>query len=174
MADRIVTVFGGTGFLGRRVVRHLGSQGLSARIASRHPDRAKGSGLQSIRADIEDDDAVEAAVAGAYGVVNAVSLYVERGTKTFQALHVRAAERLARLAKRAGVERLVHVSGIGADATSRSPYIRSRGQGELAVKAAFANAIIIRPAVMFGEDDAFLNTIVKLLKRLPAYPYALT
>jgi uncharacterized protein YbjT (DUF2867 family) len=170
MADRIVTVFGGTGFLGRRVVRHLGSQGLSARIASRHPDGAKGSGLQSIRADIEDDDAVEAAVAGAYGVVNAVSLYVERGTKTFQALHVRAAERLARLAKRAGVERLVHVSGIGADATSRSPYIRSRGQGELAVKAAFANAIIIRPAVMFGEDDAFLNTIVKLLKRLPAYP----
>ena len=170
MADRIVTVFGGTGFLGRRVVRHLGSQGFSARIASRHPDRAKGSGLQSIRADIEDDDAVEAAVAGAYGVVNAVSLYVERGTKTFQALHVRAAERLARLAKRAGVERLVHVSGIGADATSRSPYIRSRGQGELAVKAAFANAIIIRPAVMFGEDDAFLNTIVKLLKRLPAYP----
>ena len=170
MADRIVTVFGGTGFLGRRVVRHLGSQGLSARIASRHPDRAKGSGLQSIRADIEDDDAVEAAVAGAYGVVNAVSLYVERGTKTFQALHVRAAERLARLAKRAGVERLVHVSGIGADATSRSPYIRSRGQGELAVKGAFANAIIIRPAVMFGEDDAFLNTIVKLLRRLPAYP----
>ena len=170
MAGRIVTVFGGAGFLGRRVVRHLGSQGLSARIASRHPGRARGSGLQSIRADIEDDDAVEAAVAGAYGVVNAVSLYVERGTKTFQALHVRAAERVARLAKRAGVERLVHVSGIGADATSRSPYIRSRGQGELAVKAAFANAIIIRPAVMFGEDDAFLNTIVKLLKRLPAYP----
>ena len=170
MADRIVTVFGGTGFLGRRVVRHLAGQGLSARIASRHPERAKGAGLQSIRADIQDEDAVEAAVAGAYGVVNAVSLYVERGTKTFQALHVRAAERLARLAKRAGVERLVHVSGIGADATSRSPYIRSRGQGELAVKAAFANAIIIRPAVMFGEDDAFLNTIVKLLKRLPAYP----
>jgi len=170
MADRIVTVFGGTGFLGRRVVRHLGSHGLSARIASRHPGPSKGSALQSIRADIEDDDAVEAAVAGAYGVVNAVSLYVERGTMTFQALHVRAAERLARLAKRAGVEQLVHVSGIGADAASRSPYIRSRGQGELAVKATFANAVIVRPAVMFGEDDAFLNTVVKLLKRLPAYP----
>lgn len=170
MADRIVTVFGGTGFLGRRVVRHLGGHGLSARIASRHPERAKESGLQSIGADIEDEDAVETAIAGAYGVVNAVSLYLERGTKTFQALHVRAAGQLARLSKQAGVERLVHVSGIGADATSRSPYIRSRGQGELAVKAAFANAIIIRPAVMFGEDDAFLNTIVKLLKRLPAYP----
>ena len=97
MADRIVTVFGGTGFLGRRVVRHLASQGLSARIASRHPERAKGSGLQSIRADIQDEDAVEAAVAGAYGVVNALSLYVERGTETFHALHVRArATRAAR------------------------------------------------------------------------------
>jgi uncharacterized protein YbjT (DUF2867 family) len=170
MAGRIVTVFGGTGFLGRRVVRHLADQGLSARIASRHPECAKGSGLQSIRGNIEDEDAVETAVAGAYGVVNAVSLYLERGTETFQALHVKAAGQLARLAKQAGVERLVHVSGIGADATSRSPYIRSRGQGELAVQAAFANAIIIRPAVMFGEDDAFLNTIVKLLKRLPAYP----
>jgi len=103
-------------------------------------------------------------------VVNAVSLYLERGTGTFYAVHVEAAERLARQAQRAGVERLVHVSGIGADATSGSLYIRSRGEGELAVQAAFANAIIIRPAVMFGRDDAFLNTLVKLLKRLPAYP----
>jgi NADH dehydrogenase len=109
-------------------------------------------------------------VAGAYGVVNAVSLYVERGTETFHALHVEAAERLARQAQRAGVERLVHVSGIGADTASPSLYIRKRGEGELAVRAAFANAIIIRPAVMFGRDDAFLNTLVKLLQRLPANP----
>ena len=116
------------------------------------------------------NDAVAAAVTGAYGVVNAVSLYVERGTETFHAVHVEAAERLARQAQRAGVERFVHVSGIGADAASGSLYIRNRGEGELAVQAAFANAIIIRPAVMFGRDDAFLNTLVKLLKRLPAYP----
>lgn len=121
-------------------------------------------------ADINDEDAVAAAVAGAYGVVNAVSLYVERGTETFHAVHVEAAERLARQAQRAGVERLVHVSGIGTDATSGSLYIRNRGDGELAVQAAFASAIIIRPAVMFGRDDVFLNTLVKLLKRLPAYP----
>ena len=89
---------------------------------------------------------------------------------TFHALHVKAAERLARQAQRAGVERLVHISGIGADAASGSPYIRSRGEGELAVQAAFANAIIVRPAVMFGQDDAFLNTLVTLLKRFPAYP----
>ena len=174
MADRIATVFGGTGFLGSRVVRHLLGQNLSVRIASRHPERfpssSEGPALQLLRADINDEDAVAAAVAGAYGVVNAVSLYLERGTETFHAVHVEAAERLARQAQQAGVERFVHVSGIGADITSGSPYISRRGEGELAVQAAFANAIIIRPAVMFGPDDAFLNTLVKLLKWLPAYP----
>ena len=164
MTARIVTVFGGTGFLGRRIVRHLTSQGFAARIASRHPEGA------GIRADIRDEGAVDAAIAGAYGVVNAVSLYRERGTETFQALHVKGAAQLASQAKRAGVERFIHVSGIGADQNSRSSYIRSRGEGELAVRAAFANTTIVRPAVMFGDDDAFLNTIVKLLSRLPAYP----
>ncbi len=132
--DRIVTVFGGTGFLGRRVVRHLLSRRMSVRIASRHPDRSvgpsAGTTLGSIFADVDDERSVAAAVAGAYGVVNAVSLYVERGTETFHAVHVEAAERLARQAHRAGVERLAHVSGIGADARSGSLYIRNRGEGE--------------------------------------------
>jgi uncharacterized protein YbjT (DUF2867 family) len=83
---------------------------------------------------------------------------------------VRAAERVARQARLSGVERLVHVSGIGADATSRSPYIRSRGEGEQAVRDAFPDATIIRPAVMFGPDDSFLTALAKLLRRLPAYP----
>jgi len=174
MAARIVTVFGGTGFLGSRVAHRLVDHGLSARVASRHPDRPAGppagTAVQSILADVNDEDAVATAVAGAYGVVNAVSLYVERGTETFHSVHVEAAERLARQARRAGVERFVHVSGIGADIASRSLYIRKRGEGERAVQAAFANAIIIRPAVMFGPDDAFLNTLVRLLERLPAYP----
>jgi NADH dehydrogenase len=174
MANRIVTVFGGTGFLGGCVVRRLLAQNLSVRIASRHPERlpssAKGAALQSIRADINDEGAIASAISGTYGVVNAVSLYVERGTETFHAVHVKAAERLARQAQRAGVERFVHVSGIGANTTSSSPYIRRRGEGELAVQAAFANASIVRPAVMFARNDAFLNTLVRLLKRLPAYP----
>ncbi len=170
---RIVTVFGGTGFLGRRIVRHLSGQGLLARIASRHPERVtplEKPALQSIPADINDEDAVAGAVAGTYAVVNAVSLYRERSAATFHALHVKAAGRLADDARRAGVERLVHVSGIGADATSGSLYIRARGEGELAVQAAFPNAIIVRPTAMFGRDDAFLNTLVMLLNRLPAYP----
>ena len=167
--ERTVAVFGGTGFLGRRVVRHLRKRGFSVRIASRHPDRGHelfgldDPQLQSVEADIHDERSVADALAGAYGVVNAVSLYVEHGQETFHSVHVESAQRVAAQARRAGVERLVHVSGIGADAASPSLYIRKRGEGELAVRAAFADAILIRPAVMFGPDDAFLTTILKLL-----------
>jgi NADH dehydrogenase len=173
---RTVTVFGGTGFLGRRIVRRLRDRGFPVRIASRHPDRRHGHfdpdepQLQSVAADIHDERSVADALAGAYGVVNAVSLYVEHGQETFHSVHVEAAQRVAAQARQAGAERLVHVSGIGADATSRSRYIRKRGEGELAVRAAFSDAIFIRPAVMFGPDDAFLTTILKLLRRLPIYP----
>jgi uncharacterized protein YbjT (DUF2867 family) len=171
MAGQIVTVFGGTGFLGHGVAYHLLGHGLEARVASRSPSRLPpAKGLQWIGADINDEGQVAAAIAGSYGVVNAISLYRERGRETFHSMHVRAAERLARQAQRAGVARLVHVSGIGADVRSGSRYIRSRGEGELAVQAAFSNAIIVRPAVMFGPGDAFLNTLVQFLKRLPAYP----
>jgi uncharacterized protein YbjT (DUF2867 family) len=167
-----VTVFGGTGFLGRRIVRHLYDKGLEVRIASRRPTPSSGNDprLQSIAADIHDGEAIARAVAGAFGVVNAVSLYVERGKVTFHAVHVAAAERLAKEARKAGVERFVQISGIGADAQLASPYIRARGQGERVVRAAFPVATIIRPAVMFGLDDAFLNTLIKLLRRLPVYP----
>jgi NADH dehydrogenase len=173
---RTVTVFGGTGFLGHRVAHQLKGQHFTVRVASRHPARAReligdnDPDLVAVAADIRDERAVVGAVSGACGVVNAVSLYVERGTDTFQSIHVAAARRLARLAREAGAERLVHVSGIGSSATSTSPYIRSRGEGERAVREAFGDATLIRPAVMFGPDDAFLNTILRLLRQLPAYP----
>jgi uncharacterized protein YbjT (DUF2867 family) len=89
---------------------------------------------------------------------------------TFHSVHVESARQVAAQAQRAGVERLVHISGIGANPRSQSLYIRKRGEGELAVRGAFANALLIRPAVMFGPDDAFLTTVIKLLKRLPIYP----
>src|SRR5262245_56702986 len=174
--ERTVVVFGGTGFLGRRVVRHLRKRGFLVRIASRHPDRGKGlfalddPQLQSVEADIHDEQSVAHALAGAYGVVNAVSLYIEHGPETFHSLHVECGQLLATQARQAGVERLVHVSGIGADASSPSLYVRKRGEGELAVRAAFADALLIRPAVMFGPDDSFLTTIITLLERLPIYP----
>ena len=91
-------------------------------------------------------------------------------TGDFHSVHVDSAQRVAAQAHRAGVERLIHISGIGADAASQSRYIRKRGEGELAVRAAFLDAIFVRPAVMFGPDDAFLTTIIKLLRQLPVYP----
>ncbi len=176
MATQLVTVFGGTGFLGRRVVRHLRAAGFDVRAASRHPDRglylfpSNDSGIARFHADINEDSSVAAAVAGAFAVVNAVSLYIERGKHTFHSVHVKAAERLAMFASRGGAERFVHISGIGADARSASPYIRSRGEGEAAVLKGFPSAILIRPAVMFGPGDAFLRPIAKMLRRMPAFP----
>lgn len=173
---RKVVVFGGTGFLGRRVGQHLVEHGFAVRAASRHPDRAKTvfsenlPELEMIRADIDEDASVRSAVADAFAVVNAVSLYVERDGRTFRTVHVEAAERLATLARDAGVARLVHLSGIGADAASPSPYIASRAEGETVVRAAFPGAVVIRPAVMFGRDDAFLVPLVGLLRKFPAFP----
>jgi NADH dehydrogenase len=126
--------------------------------------------LRSIKADVHDERSVAEALADAYGAVNAVSLYVEHRSETFHSVHVESAQRIAAQAQRAGVKRLVHVSGMGADFRSQSLYIRKRGEGELAVREAFADAIIIRPAVMFGLDDAFLTIILKLIDRLPIYP----
>jgi uncharacterized protein YbjT (DUF2867 family) len=174
MAAQSVTVFGGTGFLGRCIVRHLQAAGFGVRAASRHPDRGRSQsaapGVEPVRADINDESSVAAAVAGASGVINAVSLYVERGRDTFQSVHVEAAARVATIATRAGVKRLVHISGIGADAGSASPYIRSRGQGEAAVVLAFPSATLLRPAVMFGPEDAFLVPLLSMLRRLPVFP----
>jgi len=136
-AMSVVTVFGGPGFLGRRVAHHLRESGATVRIASRHPGQADGDNVKQIRADAHDERSVEAAVAGADGVVNAISLYVEHGSETFHSVHVEAAARIASVARRVGAKRLVHMSGIGADAASHSLYIRNRGEGEAAVQPHF-------------------------------------
>lgn len=174
--DPIVTVFGGTGFLGRRVALHLRQHRIRVRIASRHPDKVRGlfcpddPYVEFQEANIHDEQSVATALAGAYGAVNAISLYVEHGRETFHSVHVEAAGHLAHIAQRAGVQCLVHVSGVGSDATSSSLYIRKRGEGEQAVHTAFPEAILMRSTVMFGPDDAFLTPILRLLRRLPVYP----
>jgi uncharacterized protein YbjT (DUF2867 family) len=164
------TVFGGTGFVGRRVVRHLRESGTRVRIVSRHRGPGEDAGVEQIAADAHDQRSVEAAVTGADGVVNAISLYVEHGGDTFHSVHVETATKIARAARQAGIRRFVHVSGIGANTASASRYIRSRGEGEAAVQTAFPGAVIVRPAVIFASDDAFLTTIRRLLRSLPAYP----
>ena len=175
MPGQVVTVFGGTGFLGRRIVRHLHDSGFAVRIATRHPDRARlpapdDGSIVSLHADVNDDGLVASAASGAWAVVNAVGLYVERGKDTFQSVHVRAAERVAKLARQAGVDRLVHISGIGSDARSTSPYVRSRGEGEAAVLDAFPSATVIRPAVMFGPGDAFVTPLLTMIRQMPVFP----
>ena len=172
-----VSVFGGTGFLGRRIVRRLAAGGWTVRVAVRHPDRApsalRASGLDRISvlcADVRDRASVAAAVAGADAVVNAVSAYLEKGDVTFESVHEQGAETVAREAAAAGVARLVLISGIGADPQSRYAYIRARGRGELMVKQAFPGATVVRPGVMFGPGDALFGTLADLSRLLPVLP----
>jgi uncharacterized protein YbjT (DUF2867 family) len=169
-------VFGGTGFLGRRVVQCLLERDFSVRIASRHPERTgvlfpgPRLGIESIYADINDDRSVADALADIGSAVNAVSLYTESGQQTFHSVHVTAAARVARLAREGAIERFIHISGIGSDSESTSPYIRSRGKGERVVHEAFPAATFIRPSVMFGRGDAFVTPVTKMLRRLPVFP----
>jgi uncharacterized protein YbjT (DUF2867 family) len=172
-----VVVFGGAGFLGRRLVHRLTAEGMAVRVAVRHPDPARFE-LQAIgfdrvavlRADVRDQASVAAAIAGADAVVNTVSAYVEKGGVTFEAVHVQGAETVAREAAAIGVARLVLVSGIGADPDSRSPYICARGRGELVVRQTFPGATIVRPGAMFGSGDALFSTLAELARLLPVLP----
>jgi uncharacterized protein YbjT (DUF2867 family) len=172
-----VSVFGGTGFLGRRLVRRLAAEGATLRIAIRSADRARSvlraadlDRVTVFRADVRDQASVAAAVAGVDAVVNAVSAYVEKPGVTFESVHVQGAKTLALEAAAAGVARLVLVSGIGADPESRSPYIRARGRGELAVRQAFPSATIVRPSAMFGPGDALFGTLADIVRLLPVVP----
>ena len=166
----LVTVFGGTGFLGRHITEHLARDGASVRIAVRHPAPLQGDQFTSVTADIRDESAVAAAVAGADAAVNAVSAYVEGAGITYGDVHERGAGNVARLCEQQGVQHLVHISGIGADAASPSRYIGARGRGDLIVREAFPRAVILCPSVMFGLDDAFLNSLAKIVMLSPVVP----
>lgn len=173
MSEQVVTVFGGTGFLGRRVVQSLAMAGKHIRIAARNPSTSGFSAapgqLEAVAADIRDDQAVASAVDGATAVVNAVSLYVEKGELTFEAVHVEGAERVARCGRSAGVQSLVHVSGIGVDRGSPSKFVRARARGEKAVISLFEEATVVRPSVMFACGEAFLQALENVT-RLPVVP----
>ena len=173
----MVVVFGGAGFLGRRLVHRLATEGMTVRVAVRHPDLARielrSMGFDRISvvpADVRDQASVAAAIAGANAVVNTVSGYVEKSGVTFEDVHVRGAKTVAREASAAGITRFVLVSGIGADPNSNSPYIRARGRGELMVRQAFPGATIARPGAMFGPGDALFGTLAELARLLPVLP----
>ena len=170
MDSELVTVFGGTGFLGRAIVNRLVHANKHVRVATRHPGIEQADGVEQVRADIRDEASVEAAVAGARGVVNAVALYVEQGQETFDAVHVKGAVNLARQAKGQGLSTLVHISGIGAEITSSSRYVRARALGEQQVREVFPGATLLRPSVLFGPNDAFLSGLDQLTRFLPVVP----
>jgi uncharacterized protein YbjT (DUF2867 family) len=168
-----ITVFGGTGFLGGAIVRALAEAGTRVRIAARHPARPAWAddrhAIELATADVRDPASVARALEGASAAVNAVSLYVESGDLTFEAIHVQGAAHIARAARQAGLERLVLVSGLGSDLASPSPYVRARARGETATLEAFPDAVIVRPSVLFGPGDAFLS-ILAGISRLPVIP----
>lgn len=167
----VVTVFGGTGFLGQRIVAALLASGHVVRVATRHPAGVPPrEGVEPIAADIRDAASVAAAVDGVAAVVNAVGLYVERGAATFEAIHVRGAGQVAEAVRDGTPELLVHVSGIGADPASPSPYVRARGRGELAVRAALPEAIVVRPSAMFAARGGLTGPLLALVERSPVLP----
>jgi len=174
MPAAVVTVFGGSGFLGSAIVRTLVTLGAHVRIGVRRPSRARpvddADSVTALQADVRDEASVAAALEGSRAVVNAAGLYVEKGADTFQSVHVRGAANVARLAARAGVERLAHISGIGTSSASLSSYVRARADGEHAVREAFHDATIVRPSVLFGPGDAFLSTVDAITQSSPVFP----
>lgn len=165
-----VTVFGGTGFLGREIVRAASAGGFDVRIATRHAPREGASDqVTHAVADVNDEASVRRAIEGASGVVNAVSLYVEKGGVTFDDVHVEGAARVARCAREAGADVMVHISGVGSDTASESDFVRARARGEDAVREAFGDAVVVRPCVMFGRNDSFLSA-VEMATRFPVVP----
>lgn len=178
MATRsVATVFGGSGFIGRYVVKRLAAQGHIVRVAVRDPEAAlflKTAGavgqVVPLYAPVQKEDDVRRAVDGADLVVNLVGILAERRSGDFQRVHAEGAGRVARLAAAAGATRLVHVSAIGADAASPSRYGSSKAAGEQAVRAAFPAATILRPSLVFGPDDDLFNRFATMAQRLPVMP----
>lgn len=172
MKDALVTVFGGGGFVGRYVVQALLKAGARVRLAERRPKNAYYLKAQAnlgqityIAADITRPETLAPAVAGADAVVNLVGSFAD-----MQRIHVEGARNLAEAAAAGGVGAFVHLSAIGADSESRSAYGRTKGDGEAAVRAAFPKATILRPSIIFGREDAFINRFAGLIRALPIVP----
>jgi len=175
-AETLVTVYGGSGFLGRHVVRALARRGYRIRVAVRRPDLAfhlqplgRVGQIHAVQANLRHAPSVQAAARDANVLINLVGILFERGKQSFNAVHTHGAEQVA-LAASAHGARLVHVSAIGADANSRAAYARSKAEAERLVLAAEPQAVIMRPSVIFGPEDDFFNRFAAMARISPALP----
>jgi len=174
---RLVTVFGGSGFIGRYAVRALARAGWRVRVASRRPDLAfflqpagKVGQIHAVQANLRYPDSVARALRDAEAVVNLVGLMSESGAQRFDAVHTLGARTVATAAKDAGIEAFVQMSAIGADPAHVSLYAKTKGEGEAAVREIIPEAVILRPSVVFGPEDRFFNRFAAMARFLPALP----
>lgn len=174
---KLVTVFGGSGFVGRHIVAALAKDGYRVRAAVRRPDLAGHlqpmgavGQIHAVQANLRFSDSVQRAVEGAEAVINAVGVLAPIGAQSFNAVHAEGARTVAKAAHEGGAEQLVHISAIGADKASSSVYARTKADGEAATLAAFPSAIILRPSIVFGPEDEFFNRFAGLARSSPLLP----
>jgi uncharacterized protein YbjT (DUF2867 family) len=176
MNTNLVTVFGGSGFLGRHTVRALARAGWRIKVATRHPARGfflrplgTVGQIDFVKCDVSDAESVAHAVMGSSAVINLTGILFQKG-QTFADVQAEGADNIARAATRAGVRALVHVSAIGADLESDSTYAATKAQGEQAVREAFPDAVILRPSIIFGPEDGFFNKFAGMARFSPVLP----
>lgn len=176
---KLVTIFGGSGFVGRHVAQIMAQAGWRVRVATRRPNerlsvRTYGAvgQVEPMLCNIRDEASVRAVLTGADAVVNCVGILAETGRNRFDAIQAEGAARVARLAAEAGVAQLVQISAIGADLQSDSAYARTKAQGEAGVLAAFPGAVILRPSIIFGPEDQFFNRFAAMARISPFIPVA--
>lgn len=176
MNTNLVTIFGGSGFVGRHTVRALARAGWRIKVATRHPAsgfflRPLGSvgQIDFVKCDVSDPQSVAQAVAGAQAVINLTGILFEKG-QSFEDVQADGAAHIAQASAAAGVRALVHVSAIGADLESESAYAVTKAEGEQAVREAFAGAVILRPSIIFGPEDGFFNKFAAMARLAPALP----
>ena len=178
MSIKQVTVFGGSGFVGRAIVRALAQEGYQIRVACRRielAERIKTAGdvgqISILRTNLRIPASVAAAVSGSQAVINASGIAFQRGRQRYETVHVEGARAIAEAASAAGVQRLVHISGIGADQrNSTNRFIRSKVDAEDAIVSGFANATMLRPSVVFGPEDAMFNRMAQIARQAPFLP----
>ncbi|WP_068115696.1 complex I NDUFA9 subunit family protein [Tropicimonas marinistellae] len=172
--SKLVTIYGGSGFVGRYIARRMAKEGWRVRVATREPDeclfvRTYGEvgQVEPVPCNIRQEGSVKAAMHGADAVINCVGILAEHGKNTFEALQTEGAERIARLAAAEGVAHLVQFSAIGADASAASDYARTKAEGEAAVLRHMPSAIILRPSIIFGPEDEFFNRFASMSRLGP-------